>query len=1250
MKKSKSITLLAICMSVTLVTTSVVAEPIEVYAQADVPQSSVIKKSKSQKKPSNNKLPNGVKSLTKADKQWAKKNMINAKSVALNEIGLKRVNEARTKKGLKPISSSKAVKLGNEVNSSGSTQVGTSGANSLIKSDEVQTSNSAATSTLPDYVDNSELKYFPAISNQGDVGSCVSFSTTYYQASYMNALAHGWDLKNNSDDSKLFSPRWTYNLINNGDNVGSRQEDAYSLFKEQGIATQKDLPYMSDASNPLSYRGWSTDPKVWKDAANNKLDKAGYVYTYNNGENPYPIEGPSSPYLKTVKQMLNDGYIFSVVVPISDVATGVIKATGNPNNDKYVGQKAIIGGFGSYDHGVTVVGYDDDMWVDMNQDGTAEDAEKGAFKVINSWGNTNAGDNSGVVWISYDALNRGSALATEKGVSLPIYNNESSSDIEGSKRKLAMFQYDMLYWMTMKTSNTPRLLVQADINTAHRDKLKFKLGYSDDNGREVTWQPRVLNGRSIGLKSDTGDFSFDGTTTASDGTVVLDYSNFLPSDLSNTKRKWYFEVSDSSNSAVLKGFRFIDPSAPTQDLDPSSCNYQINDSTVGLTDYKLASPKAIGDGGNQTTISMNYGLNSNDKAEGQWSMKKPLANQYTNLHNMVTYNNKIYTMCTDESAKSLNRTKVLQYDPTLDSWKELNSNSLNNLNYYIFILNSKIYATTSTGTTYIYDISSGTWSTDSTFSFPTGITKYGLTTLNDKLYVIGGVKDKTPVNTVWEYDPSIKVWTQKASMNASVEEPIVSVAKDDSDGGKEKIYMLGGSDMHGDVTQMEKYDPSSSDTQWSKESLNPYFDESPLCYNISYSDGNKYASPVSIGDRIYMIKEVYEPQDFDLYEYSTLTKDWIKRDTALPNANCFRLLGAQGANEKMYMIGKDSCSSNVLQYNPSISDEESGRVSVPRCNISGGTYDKIDPISIRCTTPGAEIHYTTDGTEPTKNSPIYTGTIAVNGKTTIKAIAIKSGLVDSYVMTTVYDIGANVPRFSIPSGNYTQYKQQVSISCTTSGAEIHYTTDGTDPTKNSPVYTGPITLYGHKTILKAVAIKAGMDNSDVASATYKAPLLVGDVSGDSKINVMDYIQLKNYVNGKTDKFPNINLEDYMWAGDVNGDGKIDATDALLLKLRLGNHITYFSKELSIKPTSLTAASTTSINIALSWSNPIDTAGIDHYEIYRDGSLLNDKVATNSFTDNKVTAGTQYNYIVLAVDSQGRKFDATSALKVSASVQ
>ena len=75
----------------------------------------------------------------------------------------------------------------------------------------------------------------------------------------------------------------------------------------------------------------------------------------------------------------------------------------------------------------------------------------------------------------------------------------------------------------------------------------------------------------------------------------------------------------------------------------------------------------------------------------------------------------------------------------------------------------------------------------------------------------------------------------------------------------------------------------------------------------------------------------------------------------------------------------------------------------------------------------------------------------------------------------------DAPTFSLAGGTYTS-AQSVTISAA-DGATIYYTTDGNDPTTNSNVYSEAISVTA-TTTLKAIAVKEGYANSEIASATY----------------------------------------------------------------------------------------------------------------------------------------------------------------------
>ena len=113
------------------------------------------------------------------------------------------------------------------------------------------------------------------------------------------------------------------------------------------------------------------------------------------------------------------------------------------------------------------------------------------------------------------------------------------------------------------------------------------------------------------------------------------------------------------------------------------------------------------------------------------------------------------------------------------------------------------------------------------------------------------------------------------------------------------------------------------------------------------------------------------------------------------------------------------------------------------------------------------------------------------------------------------------PAFSVASGEIDS-GTSVIITCGTEGAKIYYTTDGTEPTAESTEYTSAISVTSAIT-LKAIAVKSGMNDSAVASASYTissgnilegfVKVKGGTVTGDTKYasSDNDYI----FVAGRT---------------------------------------------------------------------------------------------------------------------------------------
>ena len=115
------------------------------------------------------------------------------------------------------------------------------------------------------------------------------------------------------------------------------------------------------------------------------------------------IYSPNDTVLNSVKDILNAGKVLTVCSTFSynwkygyDHNNSIIK----------VNYRCCDGGA----HAMTLVGYDDNVWCDVNNNDIVEECEKGAFKAADLYGNNGEYyDTDGYAWILYDAFNVNSA-------------------------------------------------------------------------------------------------------------------------------------------------------------------------------------------------------------------------------------------------------------------------------------------------------------------------------------------------------------------------------------------------------------------------------------------------------------------------------------------------------------------------------------------------------------------------------------------------------------------------------------------------------------------------------------------------------------------------------------------------------------------------------------------------------------------------------------------------------------------------
>ena len=161
---------------------------------------------------------------------------------------------------------------------------------------------------------------------------------------------------------------------------------------------------------------------------------------------------------------------------------------------------------------------------------------------------------------------------------------------------------------------------------------------------------------------------------------------------------------------------------------------------------------------------------------------------------------------------------------------------------------------------------------------------------------------------------------------------------------------------------------------------------------------------------------------------------------------------------KYDVVGFVSVFNTTLQiyFTEFIEIVEENQVEQPVITPNGGAVDPETEVEITCDTPGATIYYTTNGEEPTADDNEYTAPIVITEAVTIKAIAVKAGMLDSYVTTatfTVNDPNAKEATFdftdvdSLGLGDVTftdndAYNLEVGATITSNAATITFTAAG----------------------------------------------------------------------------------------------------------------------------------------------------------------------------------------------------------------
>ncbi len=420
-----------------------------------------------------------------------------------------------------------------------------------------------ATDGLPDVVDNSKSKYFPAILSQGDQGSCVAWAQAYYQFTYEMNKA----LDRESTSENCFSPSFVYNMSNYGEDTGCFPSTAFNNMKKFGVAPWSTIPY-----NKEIHRDWFPQESIWQEAAQYRIADFKTLPNFRTGSGKH-VEHPDDPDLTQIKTLLSEGHLLSFGAYMNRWKESKIKTNpACPANEPFVGEKVItatspdIGN--GYGHRMTLVGYNDNIWVDVNGNNTIDNGEMGAFKVANSFGTW--WGNNGFVWLAYDNIN----MTTSVAGGLPYRTMSGLIDVTA----ITVLPYN----------SDADIYIRYTLNTSDRQNMRATV-IAEKDGKTYD----AVAGPHHDAPYAKNIYSFDGTTSSNDGTLIFVLSNVVPGITSETlgDYKWSIKFEDTKAdgaSLTVKNAEIVDNSTGRAVKALGTFGYKLNGTSQTMTFPEIA--------------------------------------------------------------------------------------------------------------------------------------------------------------------------------------------------------------------------------------------------------------------------------------------------------------------------------------------------------------------------------------------------------------------------------------------------------------------------------------------------------------------------------------------------------------------------------------------------------------------------------------------------------------------------------------
>lgn len=407
-------------------------------------------------------------------------------------------------------------------------------------------------STLPASVDNTTQPYFRPLFNQSGL-ECGQAASIGLNFTYEINLAR--NLPANTTQNQ-YATHFTYNFINGGSDAGVSYFETWEIVKRCGTPTSADYGGLATGGAAR----WMTGYDKYYNAMHNRISDV------------YSITAEDSDGLEVLKNWIYNhsntstaGGLANIYIQYKTPDTQL--AAGTPEAGKWV----ITTWGGSPNHAVTLVGYNDSIRYDYNNDGqytnnidingdgsiNMKDWEIGGFKLANTYGGINNWGNQGFSYVMYKTF----------------ADNLGSGGIWNHSAHIVKVKQDV----------TPKLTFRITLKHTSRNKLKIMAGVSQNQSAA---EPDALLNLPV-FDYQGGDKYMLGGVTEADKTIEfgIDATPLLSEIETGQPAKFFLMVSENDPTALATGqiisFSIVDYNGSTTTIPCSVSNVPIVEN--GLT-------------------------------------------------------------------------------------------------------------------------------------------------------------------------------------------------------------------------------------------------------------------------------------------------------------------------------------------------------------------------------------------------------------------------------------------------------------------------------------------------------------------------------------------------------------------------------------------------------------------------------------------------------------------------------------------